>query len=285
MAPAVQAQQWCPPGAEWTFNYHDVLGGHEGYLHVAYGQDTLLNGLSAQCLDAHAWTYDHNTAGYVDFPHLRLFTTFDGNMVRLWDAYYQDFDTLFRFDAVPGDRWGIPWHPSLSSLVVVDTLHTMIDGMLLRQIVVGFDQPGSLFTDTITERIGALSMYIDPFYTIGIDGPVGGLRCYTDLDIQYIRPEAEFGCFSMLSVNEYAAGRFSVYPNPGRDRVRFDIPVELAPVVWQASIFDARGVLVMDERLVDREGWINTGGILPGLYTIKLHGSDDRTYHFRWVRE
>lgn len=281
----MEAQQWCPPGAEWSFDYHNVLGGHEGYLHVEYAQDTLLNGLSAQCLDAHVRAYDHNTAGYFDLPHRRLITSFDGDMVGLWDDHHQDFDTLFRFDAAPGDRWGIPWHPSFSSLVVTDTLHTVIDGVLLRQVVVGFDQPGSLFSDTVMERIGALSMYIDPFYTVMLDGPVGRLRCYTDLEIQHIRPGAELGCFSLLSVNEYAAGGPSVYPNPGRDRIRIGIPAELVPATWQVSIFDARGVLVMDQRLLDGGGWINTGGITPGLYTIKLHGPDSGTYHFRWVRE
>ena len=95
-----QAQNWCPPGATWTHEYADILGGYFGVQRVEYAGDTVLGGYVAQRLDQTHVVAPWGTTDYAAYSTVSLFTRYANDIVFIWDNV-STYDTLFWFGAAP----------------------------------------------------------------------------------------------------------------------------------------------------------------------------------------
>ena len=148
------AQSWCPPGAMWTHDYADIIGGQYGITRVEYVSDTLLGGFMAQRLRETNVTAFAGTQDYIASSNSSIYTRFDDGIVYQWEASTSAFDTLMWFDAAPGQFWHAPLadnlNPSLR-LMVVDTATVLVGSVPLRRLLI---QMGNQQIDTLHERIG-----------------------------------------------------------------------------------------------------------------------------------
>jgi hypothetical protein len=270
------AQSWCPPGAEWTYEYIDQMF-NSGVHRIEHTGDTLIDGHQAQRLTH--WV--HYGGGWGQ-PALQtahwndLFTYEENGVVFLKSDWFQGFDTVMWFSAAPGDRWDAPGIEDWA-FVVLDTTTILLDGLPLRQLIVQME-PQDLFpVDTLRERIGFQWFFINPVESMLIDGNYAGLRCYQDDELFHAMPNVS-DCGYTMSVQAGAQEpRASIFPNPGTDHFNVALP----PGAHVIRLCDAIGRELLNLRALGPNVRVDTAIFLAGIYFI---GVDDQRPE-RWVKE
>ena len=137
--PAVKAQIWCPPGAEWIMK-PDFNLPMSGNSRVYYAGDTVLGGIPGQRLGAETFFVNWgDTVIQNSEVATGMVTSSTADVVSVWSIDSLTWDTLFWFSALPGDRWQaphlhiVPGNPT-EWIEVQDTATVVIDGMPLRQL-------------------------------------------------------------------------------------------------------------------------------------------------------
>jgi hypothetical protein len=274
------AQNWCPPGARWTHEYANVLGGYFGVQRVEYVGDTMLGGYPAQRLEQTHVVAPWGTTDYATYSSFSLFTHFDGEVVFQWDGV-STYDTLFWFSAEPGDQWHAPGWPDDGNilLTVVDTATVDVDGVPLRRLVVE-PFPG-LPIDTLYERIGGQFLYLNGWTWFTLDMPWNGLMCYSDQDIDHAAPGVTDCGFTLSVLERMQVGGVSPSPNPGTSHFSIHLPSGMHTI----EVFDATGRrLVMRSA---REGPL-TMDATPwpaGIYTVLVRDAANALQAVRWVKQ
>lgn len=274
------AQNWCIPGATWTFEYEDVLGGVIGHARVDHTQDTVLNGAPSQRLDVFVNAYSYQSQSYWTEQHVGIqWTTGTDDIVQLWNASESAFDTLYWFSALPGDHWSVPWtYGMVPDFIALDTTHTVIDGITLRQVVVGLDVPFPEPFDTLTERLGFHRIFIDAQSAFMVDQPISWLRCYHDDDIAFMSPYWAFGCASVLGAGSRSTmTATAVFPNPGTDHFTMELPAGAHAI----EVLDATGQRVLSQRSTTQIATLSTRLLAEGIYVVRVDG----TRTARWVKQ
>ena len=274
------AQSWCPPGATWTHEYADVLGGYFGVQRVVYVGDTVVGGSSAQRLNQTYVVAPWGSSTYSTYTMFSLFTRYDDGVVYIWDNNGA-YDTLFWFGAVPGDHWSAPGWPDDGdiTLTVVDTATVIMDGVPLRRSVVApFNgQP----IDTLYERIGGNFLYLNGFSWFLTDMPYSGLLCYSDQDMDYTAMGVS-DCGYTLSVQDRPGAQSAVpFPNPGTTHFTLDLP----PRPHTITFFDATGRVVLQQRTTDARPVIATEVLPAGLYRIAVGDVQGAVMGTTWLKE
>ena len=273
------AQPWCPPGAVWTFEYTNILGGYSGVQRVEYVGDTLLSGFTAQRLDQTDVVAPWGTSNYTVYPSLPLFTRHDNEVVFIWDNN-SAYDTLFWFGAAPGDHWNAAGWPDGSNIMVtvMDTATEVVDGVPLRRLVVE-PIPGSP-VDTVYERIGGLQLHINAFNWYVTDVPYDGLLCYSDQDLDYTAMGVS-DCGYTLSVQDRPGAQSTVpSPNPGTTHFTLDLPQGPHTI----TLFDAPGRKVLQQRTSDARPVIVTEALPSGSYRVTVRDAQGRVMGATWVK-
>lgn len=257
---------------------------------MSYVGDTLLGGRTAQRLTGEHMAMDHISNTLYTYSPV-MYTSVDGDIVYQW-TLANEWDTLYWFGAVLGDRWyppgaddacvGMePW----GQLEVLDTGHVAINGMMLRYVDVGYlGQFGEVTPDQyrIIERLGAPRLgLIQGGCIIVEDG--SHLRTYADDLFPLYDTTVPSACDDLtLALEELLWGkRLSVYPNPGYDQVRFS-GVNSPTLV---SVYDTRGSLVLDEDGIDPLSGMDVSALRPGLYTIVIRNMEGNKFHLKWTKE
>ncbi len=275
------AQSWCPPGATWTYGT-DAFGLF-GYQQYSYVGDTVIGGLNGQRITGQG-AMSYFGQSQVDYwsDTIGFVTALDGDVIVIWNANDQDWDTLFWLGASPGDGWLRRNGPYGScdprdSLVVVDTSVVVFDGLSLRQWTVQQHWAGGTnWGQNFTERLGWDSSF-EPFPAcLIVDGP-SGMRCYSDQDISV--SFSTFGCESLVGMGELGRqADLSAFPNPGTDHFSFQLPMGKHMV----EVFDATGRMVLTQQLEGSSARVDTGALSVGLYLVRVDGNGAIE---RWVKE
>jgi hypothetical protein len=277
------AQSWCPPGAEWIFNF--VSDQATGVRRAWYSGDTLVGGLPCQRIDQTIIAYEPivpfgSAFTQQDSP---IFTHGQGDLIRIWDQAEGVFDTLAWFGAAPGDRWNLPEYAGpLAYFEVLDTGTRVVSGMSLRYLVV--EEPAIMgFVDTLVERIGFEQFYLRPLETMLLDFNTNGLVCYRDDDLgQFDGWWPGHPCDFTLSLNEALGTSGGIlFPNPGTTHFTLDLP----PTMHRITLLDATGRMVLQQRTTDARPVIDTGTLPAGLYRITAHGKQGAVLGATWVKE
>ncbi len=274
-----QAQVWCPPGAEWTFNYVDVLGGWHGVARVEYAGDTLLDGHQAQRL--RQWTHiaPPGTQDYTSWGGGEMYTYHSDDVVYEWTGWPEHFDTLFWFGAAPGDHWRSVDGSDLK-MIVTDTATVTIDAVPLRRLVVQTDPDMWFLTDTLYERMGFDFLYLAGYSWFLLDMPIAGLRCYRDNDLSYTALGVN-DCGFTLSVNDgMDLATLVPFPNPGTD----DFTLQLPGGMHTIEVFDATGRRVLRQRTVDKQLRIDTEALTSGTYAVLVSDASGMVRRSLWVK-
>jgi len=281
----LNAQNWCPPGAEWYFSYAEVSTGQVGYLHVEYLGDTIVNGTTYQILDRFLDAYDYQSQTYYNGYLNPIYTTVSGGLVQM-TYNLVDLDTIYDFDAVPGDSWEGHLHTgyyTYEGILVNDTGTIVIDGVPLKFKSVEYVNGVIFPEDTLIERLGFLRLTMQTIDAFWWDVGVYELRCYSDQDITYQNP-AYPTCDFILGLEEIDnAIDISVFPNPGKDRVFIEANEQFGTLHFE--LFDVFGRLVKQENLISNTS-LDVSDLSVGVYLYVVQNSKGkRLSSGHWAKE
>ncbi len=276
----LNAQSWCPPGAQWTHSYADVMMDWYGVTRVEYQGDTIVGGLLAQKLRETNVIAPWGSTDYSSNTYPPMFTRYADGIVYSWDPWPGEYDTLMWFTASPGESWAAPGmndDPYLR-LTVLDTSSVAIDGVSLRQLIIQRGTWDWMPPDTLRERMGFSFNYLNGWSWFITDQPWNGLRCYHDAQIDFVATGIS-DCGFTLSANErVTASPIGPLPNPGTDHFTLSLP----PGQHGITLFDATGRTVLHQRISGDRVTIGTEELPSGLYIVRI---DEDAQPLRWVKE
>ena len=282
LGPVALSQNWCPPGATWTYDYLGFVG-IQGYTVMSYSGDTLLGGEVGQKISSYSVgvSVDQEIDTLI-YPGW-LITSHTGDLVSVWSGLHQSWDTLYNFAAGPGDSWAPP-HSSpicggaeFGDLVqVTDSGTVMVGGLALHYVDIhcGFNN------GRIVERLGwSVGMFIAE--GCWVPECQCDLRCYHDDVLDYVRPNVTV-CDSIPELttgeNEDQGRSIPVFPNPGTDHFTLSLP----PGPHTILLFDALGRTIHQEKVLGSTSVIGTAQFPAGIYVVLV---DDALQPIRWVKE
>lgn len=285
-----QAQQWCPPGAEWRYSYYagqDSVYQPFGMLQYRYMGDSLYEGEMCQYIQSDYYLQDATDA----WTHVGTGNSFStvtaGGAILVYNTEAPGFDTLAWFGAVPGTSWTLH-QPFLDKLITVsDTGTREVNGLLLRFLVINSVPPAITFSsDTIYERIGALNLHnFNPLTSYFIESPfLAGVSCYRDNDFSYTNPLgfSDMVCDSPVPIvqSAHTSQAFTIYPNPGADVLHIDAGT---PDKIDVRVLDATGRAVLKASGPSGSLELNSGGLSPCVYLVEVRSSEGhRTV--KWIK-
>lgn len=227
---SAHAQSWCPPGAEWYHTRYSMSG--SSYVKITYTGTVAINTFTCQQLDQQIG----NRSGFTNQVTIgnslpAYYTYLSNNVVYLRIDNTNTFDTLYHFNAVPGNQWLLPANKvtgltcTRSKLTVLDTGHRVVQGVNLRWLKVNISN-GLPATDTIYERFGFKQHFFLAFdlcsgqhdYYYG-----GPIRCYSDNQILNYKVNTD-SCNHLQvfpnSIDESSIfSSVKIYPNPATDKI------------------------------------------------------------------
>jgi hypothetical protein len=135
----------------------------------------------------------------------------------------------------------------------------------------------------LTERLDFMEIFINAISPmLLVDQPFGGLRCYSDNDLQWTNPTLQFGCASLVGLaNLDRSMATAIYPNPGTTHFTLNLP----PGPHTITLFDATGRMVLQQRTTDARPVIATEALPAGLYRISVCDERSEVMGATWVKE
>jgi len=231
---------------------------------------------------SHVYSYQSNSVSIWD-PEIN-YTYSSTDVVYLWNE--TDFDTLYHFSAMPGDHWrygGDGTEPAIR-FTVLDTGHAMLDSQSLRFLAVDVMRE-DLFSvsDTIFERLGAVRNYWNILHSgvFLLDAGYGGLRCYSDNDINVTRVEG--ACEIALGINDIEQDpTIHVWPNPGTDHCA--VSGLSGSGLTRITLRDAFGRVLQTRNATGTNVEMNTSELRAGVYfAVVENGANRQT--FKWIKQ
>ncbi len=288
------AQSWCPPGATWIYNSNGAW--LEGQTRYTYAGDTVVDGFAGQRLERRNLVIPPPWAGDTMYVYNgpALVTRTQPGMVFWWIPEAQEWDTLYWFSALPGDRWTPGWEQQPENcadgtyLMVLDTGATVVDAISLRTLTVARYIDGDAVGDspfTIMERVGNADGYIVPVPpAVCIVDEVGNtLGCYSDDEIGY--PTSGSPCELTLAVAEINAidpASWSVSPVPFQDHftVRSAMPRNATVILLDRT---GRELLSMPFHGTALE--VDPGQLPAGSYVLRMVDARGTLGHRMVIKE
>ncbi len=124
-----QETVWCPPGAQWHFQAG--TNAVTGYTELKYVSDTIVDGISCKKLTECTQTLNWPDSSLNSLDCSNTHFTSQSNGVIYPYGYNDDYgysfwDTLFNFNAVPGQSWHLFLAAPDEFVEVIDTGHQTI---------------------------------------------------------------------------------------------------------------------------------------------------------------
>lgn len=284
---SLNAQVWCPVGATWY--YTRVNLSNYAYCKHTYTTDVVVGGKLCNKIDFSVTGVSQS--GPFSGTATPYYTYVNNNVVYLYDAGANDFDTLFNYSANIGDFWKLATPNSNTfcaslHIDVVDTGHKNISGVNLKWLKVNITDGNTTVPDTIFERFGCLKLYMYDCPTMfDIDFQKGGpLRCYSDIQIlNYNKTNKTCNYLPDVGVNEnsLSSNHVQIYPNP----VSKSIYIETRKADFKNSeieIVDHLGQLVLK---LPFNNEVDVSKLASGYYNLKITDQNKAFYYSKFIKE
>lgn len=279
------AQTWCPAGAKWTYSYNNY--GESGYVESNYAQDTIINFINCKRLLITKYVKYYNLPDTIIYHGSEI--TYEQNGV-VYIRTGTNYDTLYNFNALIGDHWDmVRFNDSTSKITVLDTGTIVINSIPLKFLAVNLHYGGNFpfdYQDTIIERIGFKASYYiasDRYYA-GLDGNVGGgLRCYSDDDLNTYKPYYTYACdYIFVGINEIEKeASISVYPNPASGFITINSD-NIFGKIKSVELYNSFGQLILVSKQTNN---FNITELPIGVYFIKVTNSEGLTEITKLLKE
>jgi len=276
----LKSQSWCPQGAVWYFNHWDIWSG-SGYLKWTYiGTSAVIDGKTCNQFTIEKYAQVGNVSVY------GYFTYFNNNVVYNVPTVGSIKDTLFDFNAKPGDKWRMAptnrANCAASKVIVLDTGTAVIQGQKLRWLKVNYLSNKTNIVDFIYERFGALYAYPYNWFNVcpaGSDGEFGGsLRCYSDHQISNFVNDHSQACNYYFSPNIVGITKnlesenvVAIFPNPFSDFLTINFQNASAIENYEIKLLDFLGRASTPLSATTKTGKeIDLSSLPKGIYFLQI---------------
>ena len=272
----LHAQSWSPSGAQWVYGLES--GDVQGYSRFHYQGDTVLNDTAGQRIGLESVVvFFPDPAPVVNTYDNAVMTSYANDVVSVWSAMFERWDTLMWFGANVGDHW-LPAHYEgecgEEERILVEVIGTeTVDGVTLRWLELANGR------GRVMERAGWYwNLELTPSCLV-VEG-LSGMRCYTDDAIGYTPEAWGQDCF-VIGVEEHQRGeRVLAYPDPGTN----DFSIVLPNGAYTVQLIDAFGRTALSE-FIGSNRTVDTHDLSPGMYSVIATSSLGTRRAGRWVKE
>jgi hypothetical protein len=270
------AQDFAPIGAEWYYGEGYAFSGDKNYIKFTVVKDTVINGKSCRKI-----TKRHKVE-----CNLRDFTEYmysSNDSVFYYDTTFNNFQTLYVFDAQPSDSWVLEYtdeDDELDSLITtVDSVSNIqINSQSLRQLHVTYEKidenRNRTHSSTIIEKIGDVKYMFNwnPMSHIICDmNSSEGLRCYEDGNLGLYSTGLADSCdlvYDWSGIDEVISSiQIEVFPNPAETYVEISISDFND---FNISLFDLNGRLIKSKKVDGSDQKLKLSSIHKGVYFIQI---------------
>ena len=285
-----KSQTWAPSGASWHFSYNQMMS--YGFIKIDYVGDTTIQ--SVNCKVLLKTQYGYGFPGNYDTTVIgKEYTYFDNNVVYYFKL--NQFDTLYNFNAQPGDMWSVKTSYPVddSSQVIVDSIgYEVINSDTLKSIFVS-PVAGSCvgwYNGTkILEQIGCINGYMFPeFINCIMDAGEGGsLRCYTDDAFPLISFDSLHACdfITNISVKYISEESINIYPIPASTKLTIKNKNTLFPIV-KIVLMTTQGQKVFENQTqLQQTTEIDISYLPKGIYFLQITNSEDFSLIRKMIKE
>lgn len=268
---SLSAQLWCTPGSRWHHNYSFFAT--MGYAILTYEKDTIYEGKNCQKITEHLHRVDQSTWTTYD-SYKNWFAYDSAEVIFLYDDWISDWDTMFNFSSIPGERWEMIKSDPENFTNVIDTGSIMIQGEFIYWLYVSYTSPFLPTTyDTIYERIGPRRNFPYTSSVMSTDGEYGGVCSFTDTTINQF-PYSDVTCENMPdAVNEFSEiNDLNIYPNPTYGTINFSFPENLSV---KYTITDITGRICITKSKIQNNS-VSLEKLNNGIYFILLEWDNNK---------
>lgn len=281
----VFAQNWCPQGAEWTYNFYSLSS--SGYQKITFEKDTTLSGqqckkLIGNLVIRHFTGVGSPLIGTDTILINPIFTYSQEDTVWVFNnkifrpTYYfnaQQGDTLSYYNFMLPKNSSLNYCDTLISQVVDSTGIWIVNSDTLRFYVARHINFSSSFLypdlTTVVEKFGAINNHFAPYFTCYTDEDEYGLRCYKEDIFNLYQSNPSIACDYMISVGindlHNDENSINIFPNPFDGILQ--IKIENVPSGnTEIVITDLLGRTVAREKLQTELTNFNTHHWAKGMY-------------------
>lgn len=299
LAGTINAQSWCPPGAQWHFRlYYPYMPYYNGYLKVNNTGTVSVNGkVCNNLIGDYYGILNYSSSPSQTVSNFVSLQTYEANKVTyVYNPNTTSFDTLANFNAGIGDKWHlIKFPPSAYSttcnfapplVTVTDTSHVTINGFYLKRLAITYQLNSQNHQDTIIERISCITSFLFPFYHCVIDGPYyGTFVCYSDNTFPlYKRAGITNACdyIAGFSENQLSVEQIRIFPNPTTSALRISMGKSRSQ--FFINLFNPQGQLIRTQHEIGADAILNIEDVTPGLYILHIQ-SNEESLMFKIIKD
>lgn len=290
---------FCPPGAEWHYNFFTNFPYAWTNERIKYTGDSLINSENVKVLR-------HTKFFYYKNPYGTRVTAIkqNGDTVFFRSAATQhSWQILYNYAVQAGQSWttSILEPTDLTSTIIftvtVDSVKTIaINGMNLRTLFVNYIPviPNSFLPAMpaqITERFGChnfLFNYTVPPYMTNQDQSMGVL-CYEDITFglhQFTDKPCNYEFYVGLQENNMDASDVHLYPNPNNGTFWLHLPNSNAVSEAELSISELTGRIVKTLSLSPQEAQaIDLKELSNGVYLVSVTENKQLIYTSKIIKQ
>ncbi len=276
-----QAQTWAPEGAKWHYNETHAFAPDTGFIFYESVSDTVINNQPCQKIEKNHGLYYMLRDSQEEFMFSRNDTVF------VYDAFLDDFQILYDFNAESNDTWYrlIPNYDedNDTAYVHIDSVKTVeINGVPVKRLFASFSMiyhhdyiNDITYNGIITECIGyeKYMFYSTPITFFTYDHNFSsGLRCYEDEFLGFYETGIAESCTytsSGTSTDPLLSKELSlrIYPNPVSDRIWIDREVA-TPLNY--AIISMKGI-ILKQGVLNENHIIDMKNISKGIYILTTY--------------
>ncbi len=291
---SLQAQNWLGNGTTWHYTEGRAFSGRIDYLQITVEKDTLIKGLNCKKITK-------NRDLFCSFHEEVEYAYESGNQIHLYNPDFDQFQVLYDFNLVAGDKIYYPVLDSntnigsgireLDSMVLtINSVNTVtINGRSLKRQYASLTYRGELPQYSsfqrnliITEGIGSDSyfFYYERESDWSCDGNYSmGLRCYEDSYLGFYETGIADSCteaYDPIGLKENGASpvKIELSPNPAKRQIHLSGLEQSSLYPYRLS--DFKGSLLKKGKLKGPEPQINIQDLKPGLYFLNINGTSIR---------
>jgi hypothetical protein len=267
-----QAQNWCPPGAEWAYKTQcPELNGHAS---LWYEKDTIVGMQPCKKIVGYE-SYLGSINSYV----INIYTFERNDTVFFYDN--SSFWPIYFFNASLGDtllfeNQNDPVCDTVLSMLVDSVAIVSVNGENLRYYrahYIGNNPPNlETFSMQVMEKYGALDNHLLPL--IVCDGAADPcyytLGCYND---SIFNLDSTISCRYFYSKVEDTKlnVEFTLYPNPATNQLNISIEGQ---AIAKYQILDFTGAMVISNQADNSELSIDVSQLAQGMYLLRVQLSN-----------
>jgi hypothetical protein len=279
-------QVWCDQGAKWTYNLSIMSSG--GTEIWEYSRDSVIQNRPVQVIEVKTHLFQYNQFGQLYgniYQGPSKITSTSGDSVFYFDPVKNKFFLLYNFGASVGDEWVVseeivtPECDSISTVKVISTGDTLINGVLLRTITLQSSNNGQFGIDGIViERLGVVNSNMNHFGFLpgGRDCPnqqsviewnYYSLRCFQDSTLGSYQIDTIDCTYLTIGIQENDVNEFTIFPNPTESLLTCKTnSIISSPIFGQITTLQGEKVLVFE--LSKNQDEIDVRLLEKGIYLL-----------------